>query len=50
MNNSFIHNDTPDALNRLKTAVNSSDAIVTGAGAGLSTSAGFNYSGECFHK
>ncbi len=39
-----------DDLNRLKRAINESDAIVIGAGAGLSTSAGFSYSGERFER
>ena len=35
---------------RLKSELTSADAIVIGAGAGLSTSAGFTYSGERFEK
>ena len=35
---------------KLKTALNEADAVVIGAGAGLSTSAGFTYDGERFHK
>ncbi len=35
---------------KLKTALDEADAIVIGAGAGLSTSAGFTYDGERFHK
>ncbi len=35
---------------RLREAMESADAIVIGAGAGLSTSAGFTYSGERFTK
>jgi NAD-dependent SIR2 family protein deacetylase len=35
---------------KLKGLINSADAIVIGAGAGLSTSAGFVYSGERFEK
>ena len=38
------------ALARLKTEIETADAIVIGAGAGLSTSAGFIYSGERFHR
>ena len=38
------------ALARLKTEIETADAIVIGAGAGLSTSAGFIYSGERFHS
>ena len=37
-------------LERLKEALKSADTIVIGAGAGLSTSAGFTYSGERFEK
>lgn len=35
---------------RLKTALDEADAVIIGAGAGLSTSAGFTYNGERFHK
>lgn len=37
-------------IERLKSALETADAIVIGAGAGLSTSAGFTYSGERFQK
>lgn len=37
-------------LNRLKEVLETTDTIVIGAGAGLSTSAGFTYSGERFEK
>lgn len=37
-------------VEKLKYAILNSDAIVVGAGAGLSTSAGFTYSGERFHR
>ena len=37
-------------LRRLKEEIQSADAIVIGAGAGLSTSAGFTYSGERFDR
>ena len=37
-------------INRLKEALQSSDAVVIGAGAGLSTAAGFHYAGERFRK
>ena len=43
-------NDTPDGIHKLREALNSADAVIVGAGAGLSTSAGFTYSGERFHK
>lgn len=39
-----------DEIKKLKEALVSADAVVIGAGAGLSTSAGFTYSGERFHK
>ena len=39
-----------DEVKRLKEALNSAEAVVIGAGAGLSTSAGFVYDGERFHK
>lgn len=35
---------------KLKTALDEADAVVIGAGAGLSTSAGFTYDGERFQK
>ena len=37
-------------INRLKASLANSQAVVIGAGAGLSTSAGFTYSGERFFK
>ncbi|WP_330369894.1 hypothetical protein [Butyrivibrio sp. NC2002] len=37
-------------VKRLKAELESADAIIIGAGAGLSTSAGFVYSGERFEK
>ncbi|MCR5294241.1 MAG: hypothetical protein K6E30_03565, partial [Lachnospiraceae bacterium] len=39
-----------EALARLKEALAAADAVVIGAGAGLSTSAGFIYTGERFEK
>lgn len=39
-----------DKLNRLKEEIENADAILIGAGAGLSTSAGLSYSGERFEK
>ena len=35
---------------KLKTALDEADAVVIGAGARLSTSAGFTYNGERFHQ
>lgn len=37
-------------INRLKSEINTADSVVIGAGAGLSTAAGFTYSGERFEK
>ena len=37
-------------LKKLKNEIEAVDAIIIGAGAGLSTSAGFVYTGERFHK
>lgn len=42
--------DFSDEIKRLKAALDGADAVVIGAGAGLSTSAGFTYSGERFEK
>ncbi len=39
-----------DEIDRLKTELQTADAIIIGAGAGLSTAAGFTYSGERFYK
>ena len=39
-----------EAIQKLKTALANADAVVIGAGAGLSTSAGFIYSGERFDR
>lgn len=44
---------TPDfsaQIERLKTAIAEADAVMIGAGAGLSTAAGFTYSGERFER
>ena len=42
--------DYETSLERLKKALDEADAVVIGAGAGLSTSAGFVYNGERFEK
>ena len=39
-----------EAVDVLKTEIETADAVVIGAGAGLSTAAGFTYSGERFEK
>ena len=40
--------DCSAETDRLKNEIETADAIVIGAGAGLSTAAGFTYSGERF--
>ena len=42
--------DTPDGIGKLRTAIDEAEAVIIGAGAGLSTSAGFTYNGERFDK
>ncbi|HAU50209.1 MAG TPA: Sir2 silent information regulator family NAD-dependent deacetylase, partial [Clostridiales bacterium] len=42
--------DFAESVKNLKQALSEADAVVIGAGAGLSTSAGFIYSGERFEK
>ena len=42
--------DTSEQINRLKTAIDEADAVVIGAGAGMSAAAGLTYSGERFNK
>ena len=39
-----------EKISELKKALFSADSVIVGAGAGLSTSAGFTYSGERFEK
>lgn len=39
-----------EQIDKLKSALTSADAVIIGAGAGLSTSAGFTYDGVRFHK
>lgn len=39
-----------DKLERIRTALNEADAVIIGTGSGLSTSAGFTYSGERFRQ
>ena len=39
-----------EQLDRLKTEIENADAIVIGAGAGMSAAAGFSYSGERFER
>ena len=43
-------NDFLPLLERLNNALSKADTVLIGAGAGLSTSAGFTYSGERFEK
>ena len=42
--------DYSDKIKRLKAALDEADAVIIGAGAGMSTSAGFTYSGERFDR
>ena len=42
--------ETPNGIEKLKIALRDAEAVVIGAGAGLSTSAGFIYTGERFEK
>lgn len=39
-----------DSIEQLKHQIQTADAVVIGVGAGLSTAAGFTYSGERFQK
>ena len=43
-------NNPKAEIEKLKKEINTAEAIVIGAGAGLSTAAGFTYSGERFEK
>ena len=47
---SFGKGDDMEQVVRLKDEIETADAVVIGAGAGLSTSAGFTYNGERFEK
>lgn len=42
--------DDADKIKKIQSALVEADAVIIGAGAGLSTSAGFTYTGERFHK
>ena len=42
--------DCSAQIERLRRALNAADAVIIGAGAGLSTSAGFTYSGARFDR
>ena len=42
--------ETPNGLEKLKAALAQADTVIIGAGAGLSTSAGFIYTGERFDR
>jgi len=46
----MVSMDFAESVKKLKQALSEADAVVIGAGAGLSTSAGFIYSGERFEK
>ena len=43
-------NEYSEKIDKLKSLIKNADAIVIGAGAGLSTAAGFTYSGQRFHE
>lgn len=43
-------NDYLNKIEKLKEVLGDAEAVVIGAGAGLSTAAGFSYSGKCFHE
>ena len=45
-----VKTDYTVEINRLKDEIQNADAVVIGAGAGLSTAAGFTYSGERFRR
>ena len=47
---SYGKGNKEEQISRLKTEIKEADAIVIGAGAGLSTSAGLTYSGKRFEK
>ena len=47
---SLVPMDTPDGIARLREAIDEAQTVVIGAGAGLSTSAGFEYAGERFDR
>ena len=49
-NMSYGKGSKEERINRLRQEIGEADAIVIGAGAGLSTSAGLTYSGERFEK
>ena len=42
--------DYSDNVKKLKSALYEADALILGAGSGLSTAAGYTYSGERFHR
>ena len=50
MKRNYTKTSRQDNLARLKNEIETANAIVIGAGAGLSTSAGFTYSGERFNR
>jgi NAD-dependent SIR2 family protein deacetylase len=50
MKSEHIKKDYSNDIQKLKQKINDADSIIIGAGAGLSTSAGFVYNGERFDK
>lgn len=47
--NAHFHKENPDKQ-KLQKAIDEADAVIIGAGAGLSASAGFDYTGERFNR
>ena len=50
MSKSFPTVETPNGIEKLKAALDAAEAVIIGAGAGLSTAAGFIYAGERFDR
>ena len=46
----FEPTNTPDGINKLREAIKEANAVIIGAGAGFSASAGFVYTGERFDR
>ena len=46
----FLADKMTDGIDRLRDAMSTADAVLIGAGAGLSVSAGFTYAGKRFDR
>ena len=46
----FDKKNDEDSIKEVKIALEEADAVLIGAGAGLSTAAGYTYTGERFHQ